>query len=131
MSSSLNSLRPVVRSACSGLTHLVLKMILYPIVETAISSRPIVYEKKLEAVMVPPTGAMAQTKRHISSMSETASDTMGARGQSRDVQVYCSSNKLMFWALTAAWKRKEVRAMTAQFVKKEALVMDTSQLRTT
>jgi hypothetical protein len=106
-------------------------MILYPIVETAISSRPIVYEKKLEAVMVPPTGAMAQTKRHISSMSETASDTMGARGQSRDVQVYCSSNKLMFWALTAAWKRKEVRAMTAQFVKKEALVMDTSQLRTT
>jgi hypothetical protein len=81
--------------------------------------------------MVPPTGAMAQTKRHINSMSDTASDMMGARGHTRDFQVYCSSNRRRFWALTAAWKRKEVRAITAQFVKKEALVMETSQLRTT
>jgi hypothetical protein len=130
MSSSLSCLRPVTRSACSGLTHLVLKMILYPTVETAMSNNPMVYEKNPETVMIPPTGIIAQIRRQANSMSETASDTVGARGHRVDVQVYCSPNRLRFWALTAAWKRNEVRAITAQLVKKDALVMETSQFRT-
>jgi hypothetical protein len=105
-------------------------MILYPIVETAMSNNPMVYEKNPETVMLPPTGMIAQIRRQTSSISETASDTVGARGHRVDVQVYCSPNRLRFWAFTAAWKRNEVRAITAQLVKKDALVMDTSQLRT-
>ena len=50
-------------------------------------SNPIVYEKKLEAVTVAPTGATAQIKRQINSISDTASETAGARGQSVDDQV--------------------------------------------
>jgi hypothetical protein len=109
---------------------LVLKMILYPIVETAISNNPMVYEKNPDTVMLPPTGIIAQIRRQTSSISETASDTVGARGHRVEVQVYCSPKRLRFWALTAAWKRNEVRAITAQLVKKDALVMETSQFRT-
>jgi len=93
-------------------------------------SNPIVYEKKPEAVIVAPTGAVAQIKRHASSISDTASETAGARGHSVDDQVYGLANKFRCWARRAEWKRKEVSAITAQFVKKEALVMETSQLRT-
>jgi len=50
-------------------------------------SKPIVYEKKPEAVIVAPTGAIAQIKRHTSSMSDTASDTAGAKGQRVEDQV--------------------------------------------
>jgi uncharacterized protein YjcR len=80
--------------------------------------------------MVPPTGAIAQINRLMSNINDTASDRMGAKGHRVEDQVYCSSNRLRFWTRRAEWKRKEVSAMTAQFVKKEALVMETSQLRT-
>ena len=50
-------------------------------------SRPIVYEKKLDAVMVLPTGAIAQINRHTSSISDTASETAGAKGHKVEDQV--------------------------------------------
>lgn len=63
-------------------------------------------------------------------MVEMTSTSTGARGQKFDVQPYSCSKRGFFWALTAARKRKDVKPMIAQLVKKDALVMAMSQFRT-
>jgi hypothetical protein len=119
-----------VRSACAAETHFVLNTILYPIIETPITRSPMVNVKKLVAVMSPPIGAHAQMRRHTKSKSETANTKMGASGHHLDVQAKGAENSVRPCALIAALKRKDVRPITAQLVKKEALVIETSQLRT-
>jgi len=120
----------VVRSASAAETHFVLKMILYPIIETPMTRSPIVYVKKLVGVISAPIGATAQMSRQTKSMSETSSTQIGASGHHLEVQAKGSVKGVRPWALSAALKRNDVKPMTAQLVKKEALVIETSQLRT-
>jgi hypothetical protein len=98
--------------------------------EIPITRSPIVYVKKLAAVISAPMGAQAQMRRHTNSKSETASTKIGASGHHLDDQAKGSANSVRPCALTAARNRKDVRPMTAQLVKNEALVIETSQLRT-
>ena len=45
-----------------------------------------------------------------------------------DLQAYTSAKRRSFWAFKAAWNRKEVQDMMIQFMKKDELVIDSSQL---
>ena len=90
---------------------------------------PIVYVKKLVGVISAPIGATAQMSRQTKSMSETSSTQIGASGHHLEVQAKGSVKGVRPWALSAALKRNDVKPMTAQLVKKEALVIETSQLR--
>lgn len=55
----------------------------------------------------------------------------GASGHRGECHAYAGLvRRVLFCALMAARKRKEVKAMMAQLMKKEALVMAMSQLRT-
>jgi hypothetical protein len=63
-------------------------------------------------------------------MDEMTRTMIGARGQKFDFQPNSCWKRGFFWAFTAARKRKDVKPMIAQLVKKDALVMAMSQFRT-
>lgn len=74
---------------------------------------------------------MPQTRQDTSSSREISISQPGASGHAEDFQAYTCWKSGSFWALIDLWNRQLVKEMMIQLQKKEALVMEINQFKTT